>query len=196
MKKIFCAFLFLCLFITASQAQIRYGIKEGVNFTSLSGKNVGEVMDKNMSSFFIGPSVELFLLGPLGIEASLLYAQRDIKLKSDGKKYKRSYIEIPVNLKYRFNSLGLVTPYVTAGPYIDFKISGKDKFGEIKDGVNEQWKAKSFGAGLNLGAGVEMLRYLRVGVNYGLGLTDNYKASNGKYSVKENIFSLTAGVYF
>jgi len=162
MKKILSTFLFLCLFITASQAQIRYGIKGGASFTSLSGKNVGEVLDKNMTSFFIGPSAEIFLFAPLGLEASLLYAQRGLKLKSDDKKYKTSYIEIPVNLKYRFRSLGLVRPYITAGPYIDFKISGKDKFGEINDGVNEQWKAKSFGAGLNFGAGVEMLRHLRI----------------------------------
>lgn len=196
MKKILCALLFLCLFISVSQAQIRLGVKGGANFSSLSGKNLGDVMDKNMTSFFIGPTAEVFLLGPLGVEASLLYAQRGLKLKADDKKYKRSYIEIPVSLKYKFSSYGPIRPYVAAGPYIDFKISGKDNFGAINNDVDAQFKAKSFGAGLNFGAGVEVLSRLQVGLNYGLGLTENYKASNGKYAVKEHIFSITAGVFF
>ncbi|MDR2948084.1 MAG: PorT family protein [Prevotella sp.] len=196
MKKILTTFLFLCLFTLACQAQFRYGIKGGANFSNYTGDNIGDFMDKNMTLFFIGPSAEFFLIGPLGLEASLLYVQRGIKLKADDKKYKRSYIELPVNLKYRFASIGLARPYLVAGPYIDFKISGKDKFGDIKDNVDTQWKAKSFGAGINIGGGVELLRILQVGVNYGLGLTENYKASDGKYAVKENILSVTAGVYF
>lgn len=196
MKKFSCVFLFLLLFTTVSQAQIRFGVKGGANFSSLSGKNLGEVMDKNMTSFFIGPSAEIFPFSSLGVEASLLYAQRGIKLKADDKKYKQSFIEIPVNLKYKFSSYGLIRPYIAAGPYIDFKISGKDKFGSIKDDVNAQLKAKSFGAGINIGVGVEVLKKIQVGLNYSLGLTENYKASNGKYAAKERIFSLTAGVYF
>jgi hypothetical protein len=40
--------------------------------------------------------------------------------------------------------------------------------------VIDAYKAKSFGAGLNFGLGVELLGHLQVGANYKLGLTDDY----------------------
>ena len=46
--------------------------------------------------------------------------------------------------------------------------------GDIPGSVVDQVKAKNFSAGLNFGAGVELISHLQVGFNYGLGLTDNY----------------------
>ena len=45
---------------------------------------------------------------------------------------------------------------------------------DIPGSVADQVKAKNFSAGLNFGAGVELISHLQVGFNYGLGLTDNY----------------------
>lgn len=69
--------------------------------------------------------------------------------------------------------LPIVKAYLAAGPYIGFRVGG-DKFWDIPGSVADQVKAKNFSAGLNFGAGVELISHLQVGFNYGLGLTDNY----------------------
>ena len=57
-------------------------------------------------------------------------------------------------------------------------------------------KAKSFNAGLNLGAGVELIKHLQVGFNYALGLTDDYSASKFELNGKNRGWSITAAILF
>ena len=48
--------------------------------------------------------------------------------------------------------------------------------------VADQVKAKSFGAGVNVGAGVELVSHLQVGLQYSWGLTDNYSLERDSWS--------------
>lgn len=102
--------------------------------------------------------------------------------------------------------LPIVKAYLAAGPYIGFRVGG-DKFWDIPGSVADQVKAKNFSAGLNFGAGVELISHLQVGFNYGLGLTDNYSATgikpfssmaNDEYktSGKNRGWSITAAILF
>lgn len=197
MKKTF-VFLLLSVFVvTASQAQVRFGVKGGLNLSGVSVDD-GNVLDKNVTGFHIGPSLEALINNTFGLDVSLLYSQKGIKFK-DGKNTntsKTGYAEIPVNLKYLFTVSDNIKPYALAGPYINFKISGDDNIGTSYDNVSEQWKAKSFGAGLNFGAGVQFFNFLQLGVNYGFSMTDNYKQSDGSYSAKDKTWSLAAAVFF
>ena len=83
MKKIFTTLLVaaaLMIGITA-KAQVKFGVKGGVNVTSMSFNN--SVFDaSNRTGFFIGPTVKIQLpLVGLGIDASALYDQREAKVK-------------------------------------------------------------------------------------------------------------------
>ena len=98
---------------------------------------------------------------------------------------------MPVNLKWKFG-LPIIKAYVAAGPYVGFRVGG-DK---IWDVVGDQLEAKSFSAGLNFGAGVELVKHLQVGINYGLGLTDNYSAKKIDLKGKNRGWSITAAVLF
>ena len=63
----------------------------------------------------------------------------------------------------------------------------------------DQVKAKNFSAGLNFGAGVELISHLQVGFNYGLGLTDNYsieKVNLSDGAGKNRGWSITAAILF
>lgn len=195
MKKILFLIVIAGLFSITAQAQIRFGVKGGVNISGVSGDNISDFVDNNVTGFHIGPTIEWLVNGQIGAEGSVLYSEKGIKFKGDDT-HRTGYIEVPVSLKYRFPLEGAVKPYLSAGPYISFRVSGDDTFGAIRDGIEDQWKAKSFGAGLNFGAGVELFKFVQVGANYGLGLSDNYKLSDGNYSVKERVWSITTGVYF
>ena len=83
-------------------------------------------------------------------------------------------------------------------PYIGFRVGG-DKFWDIPGSVADQVKAKNFSAGLNFGAGVELISHLQVGFNYGLGLTDNYsieKVNLSDGAGKNRGWSITAAILF
>lgn len=161
-----------------AEAQIKFGVKGGVNVSKASiSKEV--LATKNVTGFNIGPMVEFRLpIVGVGMDAAILYSQKGFKAQ-DGvvdKSMKTDYLEVPVNFKWKIG-IPLAKFYLAAGPYINFRVAG-DKIWEIPGSMGDQLKSKSFGAGLNFGAGVELLSHLQLGFNYGLGLTDDYKTLN------------------
>lgn len=195
-KSLFVLFAFLFI-VFSSQSQIRFGIQGGANLSGVT-TNDGNIIDKNVTGYRIGPSIEWLVNGGFGIEGAILYSQKGIKFKNGVNitKNKNGYLDIPIHLKCRINASETLKPYLLAGPYISFKISGDDSFNSTIDRIEQEWRSKGFGAGVNFGAGVEVFGFLQVGANYGVGLTDNYKQSDGTYSTKERTWSATATIYF
>ena len=153
--------------ITA-QAQFKYGLKAGVNISKADFDT--KVIDsnvENLTGFQVGPTIEFMvpIIG-IGFDASLLYSQQGFKVKGE-ESYKTNTLDIPVNLKYKISALDVVGAYLAAGPYASFNLS---------DNFKNSLEAKTFGAGLNFGLGVELLGRLQIGANYKLGLTDDYSS--------------------
>ena len=198
MKKIVGLILLavMALIAVPAKSQIKFGIKGGLNISSVHF-NKDLVGKDNVTGFNIGPMVEVMapIMG-VGFDAAILYSQKGIGVKSE-KDIKNDYIDVPVNLKWKFG-LPIVKAYLAAGPYIGFRVGG-DKFWDIPGSVADQVKAKNFSAGLNFGAGVELISHLQVGFNYGLGLTDNYsieKVNLSDGAGKNRGWSITAAILF
>ena len=188
---------------TAGYSQIRLGLRGevGLNKASFS-KDAIEV--ENLNSFKLGPTVEVMLpMMDFGVEASLLYNNDRMNVAHlsagearDEISITNHYIDIPVNLKYKFGLILPIKIYAAAGPYARVHVGGDDiKFSDVTDDI----KAKAFEAGINLGLGVEIIKRLAVGVNYGMQLTDNYSADKPVWSDalnnKKNTWSIQATVY-
>jgi hypothetical protein len=154
-----------------TQAQVKFGLKAGVNLSkasiesSFSETVASNLAVENLTGFQVGPMVEFTvpILG-IGFDVAALYSQEGFKLKGVEKAYKTNNLLVPVNLKYKLTFLDVVGAYVTAGPYAKFNF----------DDIKSQYESKTFGAGLNFGLGVELLGHLQVGVNYQLGLTEDF----------------------
>jgi hypothetical protein len=195
MKKVLFAIAIFSLVTFSAQAQLRYGLKGGLNISSLSGD--GDDMLKSATGFYVGPTVELSIpIVGLGVEGSVLYSQKGLKSKgAGGVDEKFSYIDVPVSLKYKILDLPglnkLVTPFIDAGPYASFKISGDSP--DIES-AGEQVKTKSFGAGLNFGIGAELLGKVQLRAGYQLGLTDN--VGGGDVSLKDRTWQVGASILF
>lgn len=188
-----CAMAFLAVVIPA-QAQLRFGVKGGLNITSVHFDS-DLLKSDNVTGFHIGPMIEatMPLLG-FGFDAALLYSQKGMESSSSGVKttMKTSYIDVPVNLKWKFG-LPIVKAYLAAGPYASFRVGG-DKIWNV---LSDQLETKSFGAGLNFGAGVEVFNHLQVGFNYELGLTDNFSAEKLDLSSNKNRgWTISAAILF
>ena len=196
MKKcVYLIALFSVIYVSSAQAQLSFGVKAGVNVNKIS-LNKSDFSTDNLTGFQVGPMLEWMFLGNLGIETGVFYSQRGIKIDSfqDIKISKNvGYLDVPVNLKMMIGLSDAFSPYLSAGPYVSFNLSDSK--------INEQWKAKSFAAGINLGAGVRLLKFLQVGVNYGMGLTNDYNATldttlGDLIKAQSNTWSVTAGIYF
>lgn len=191
MKKFTVLVLLMALAAMPMNAKVKFGVKGGLNISSVHFNS--DIIDSdNITGFQIGPMIETTLpLVGVGVDAAILYSQKGWKLKDSDENLKSNYLDVPVNLKWKFG-LPAVKGYLAAGPYIGFLLGGDD----FLDGLLGQVKEKTFSAGLNFGAGVELVSHLQVGINYGLGLTDNYSISKYDVGSKNRGWSITAAYLF
>jgi len=198
-KKWFLPVLITLLTLATSMvhAQFRFGIKGGANISTVSfSKDV--LNSENVTGFHVGPLFEFLSDIGTGIDLAILYSQKGFYANDDS--FVSDYIEIPLNLKTKIN-LPVIAPYFAAGPYVNFLVGG-DKEKSIKEfirNVDGQIKAKSFGAGLNFTAGIELLKRIQVGLTYNWGLTDNYSTREGNlndFKGKPHTWMISATLMF
>lgn len=169
-----------------ASAQIKFGLKGGVNVTDMSLNS--SVFDaSNRTGFFVGPTIKVQLpLVGLGIDASALYDQREAKIKvgdATTKETLRSQaINIPINLRYGWGLSSMANIFLFAGPQFGFNVGDKDQ----KITESSTWSVKNSNFSLNFGAGVTLLSHLQ--------LTANYNVVCGKTSdatIREGLEQLT-----
>lgn len=188
MKKIFMLLVMIVTMTAANNAsaQIKFGLKGGVNVTDMSLNS--SVFDaSNRTGFFVGPTIKVQLpLVGLGIDASALYDQREAKIKVGNTTTKETLrsqaINIPINLRYGWGLSSMANIFLFAGPQFGFNVGDKDQ----KITENSTWSVKNSNFSLNFGAGVTLLNHLQ--------LTANYNVVCGKTSdatIKEGFEQLT-----
>lgn len=159
--------------VNTASAQVRFGLKGGFDVAS-NRINKDILNTSNRLGFQIGGTLEV--MAPIvgwGAELSALYGHQSFDNKDANYTLSNyNYLRVPLNLKKKFSVVGLFGIFIQAGPYVEFKLSGAD-FEEVGNPGN-QWESKSFGAGINAGAGVELLNHLEVGMYYRKALTSNY----------------------
>ena len=168
----------LLLMAMPADAQIRFGVKGGVNLTQVE-TNLKAIKD-NSTGYFIGPMIEATIPGiGLGVDGAIMYAQRGKdELKMEG-------IEVPLNLKLTIGAGSSLSIFLAAGP--DFFLNLKDiDLGAI-DATIDGYKAKEKKAqvGLNLGGGVKLMQHLQLGLNYMIPLGDSFSFKKAADAVGE-----------
>lgn len=168
MKKIFMLLAMIVTMTTANNAsaQIKFGLKGGVNVTDMSLNS--SVFDaSNRTGFFVGPTIKVQLpLVGLGIDASALYDQREAKIKVGNTTTKETLrsqaINIPINLRYGWGLSSMANIFLFAGPQFGFNVGDKDQ----KITESSTWSVKNSNFSLNFGAGVTLLSHLQLTANY------------------------------
>ena len=165
MKKIFTLVVLLATMTVAVQAQVKFGVKGGLNITSM--KLDKSVADKsNQAGFFIGPTVKFTLpVVGLGIDAAALYDQRSAKVLDET--LKQQSIQIPINLRYGIGLGSTASIYIFAGPQFGFAIG--DKVTELANDAAD-WRLKDSNLSANVGLGLMLLNHLQVSANYNIAL--------------------------
>lgn len=204
MKRVFTALMFAVALITAvpSQAQVKFGLKGGLNVTSMSLSS--DVIDKsNQTGFFVGPTIKVTLpIVGLGIDASALYDQRDAKLKDDDASEKVSLrsINVPINVRYGIGLGSMASIYLAAGPQFGFNVGDKNVFSDVE----ESFELKKSNFSINVGFGLSLMSKFEIGATYNIacGKTGEFNvidaASKQIFSKgsRMNAWQVSAAYYF
>ena len=188
MKKFFTLVVLLAAMTVAVQAQVKFGVKGGLNLTTM--KFDKDVANKsNQTGFFIGPTLNVTLpIVGLGIDASALYDQRSAKIDGAEETLKQQSLQIPINLRYGFGLGNTASFYIFAGPQFGFNIG--DKTTNLLNNALE-WRLKDSNLSANLGVGLMLLNHLQVSANYNvaLGTTGETNVVNSTLSTAGNILT-------
>ena len=176
MKKIIATLMFAVALMTAgtADAQVKFGLKGGLNVTSMSFNS--SVLDaSNRTGFFVGPTVKIQLpLVGLGLDASALYDQREAKVSvadsytgntnTTEKTLRSKAINIPINLRYGWGLGSMANVFLFAGPQFGFNVGKKNQ--ELTE--NTSWSVKNSNFSVNVGAGFTVLSHLQLSANYNI----------------------------
>lgn len=180
-KRILVALAVIILGCGVASAQFKYGVKAGMLVNNLNFKG-GQYGDKysffdNSCGWTAGVMTE-FTVPVIGLtfDAGLMYARMNNVVedenvnKGDGDIYGKNFLEIPINLKYKFNIpavASIIKPYFYTGPNIAFRLDKKVKTTEMESNVCQvAW---------NIGLGVELINHLQVSASYGFGINNVVK---------------------
>ena len=125
MKKVltFMVRLASLLFVQQANAQVKFGLKGGLNVTNMSfSKDVFDASNK--TGFFVGPMVKITLpVVGLSFDAAALYDQKEADVKYQGgdnsyfkENVKQKSLNIPVNVRYGWGLSSVANIFLFAGP--------------------------------------------------------------------------------
>ena len=160
------------LTVLPAQAQLKFGVKGGLNITSLSlSKDI--VNSDNRTGFFIGPMAEFTLpIVGLGVDAAVLYSQSRAQMNNgnDAIADNLKSLEVPINLKWTFGLGSLASGFIAAGPQFGWNV-GNSTFNVGNSTFYEEViQLKNNFTTFNVGVGAKFLRHFQAGVNYNFSL--------------------------
>ena len=170
MKKVLVLLFAAVALSLPAQAQVKFGLKAGLNLTSISGSGTLSDNLKNKEGFFVGPTVKIGLpVTGLSLDGSLLYDQRSgkVEIANAESTIKSQSLQVPINVRYGVGLGSVANLFAFAGPQFGFNLGDKTK--EIFNNA-ANWTLKSSNLSANVGVGATVLNHLQVTVNYNFAL--------------------------
>ena len=195
--------------MTHDEGRTTFGVRGGVNFYTITGKNEGGTkLDNNIKTGFnVGVNAEVPLGSGSYLQPGVLYSQKGADF-TNSNSLKLTYIEIPVNYIYK-PVLGNGRMLLGFGPYVGFGLGGKLKnsndeetdveFTKTYDAAIAKPQYKGIDYGANLLAGYELAKNISFQINAQLGLAEltpkNYPSA-GKTKQNNTGFGVSVGYRF
>ena len=177
MKKLVGVLMMALLMISPANAQVRLGIKGGMNLSKLTfDKDV--VSSNNRAGFFVGPIfyVDLPFLPGFGFDLAAIYDRKGTTMTAviDDQKYEKKgyvqFLDVPIDINYKISFTRGFSIYGSTGPQFSFNLK-QDDFKTIVD-QRANYKIKDSNFSWNVGFGMEIIRHFRLGYNYNIALGD------------------------
>lgn len=174
MRKIIATLLLVLGLTISASAQVKLGVKGGLNVSSLKLSNDMWSTD-NKAGFFFGPMLKVTVpLVGLSFDVAALYDQKQAKMHysndaiggdlSKETTIKQQYIDIPINVRYGVGLSTVANVFVFAGPQWGINVGDKD----FKWNSTSSYSLKKATFSVNVGAGITLLKHLQASVNYNI----------------------------
>lgn len=188
--------VFLALPMTA---QVRFGVRGGITLGEMRFQD--NFIDSDNRIGYTGGllmDLNIPILG-IGAEVSAMYTHRNDRLSNNNYNFKRHYIEIPVYLRYQFSLpavKSIVAPYIFTGPSFSILFN--------EDAPTSYKNSKTY-LSLDVGAGVDLFKHLRLSASYDIGLSkaakyfdDRFEGvfEGGNIQGKDNHWTINAAYIF
>ncbi|MFS4473023.1 porin family protein [Chryseobacterium sp. T20] len=147
---------------TASASPVRFGVKAGLNISTLSDNDFN-----SKAGFYGGVFANIPVAQDFSFQPEVMYSGMGAKFKADSDaKANLDYISVPLMLQYN----ALPNLYLEAGPQFSFLVNSKLKYKSNSTDAKDVFKSFDFGIGL--GAGYYFTQNIGVTARYVAGLTD------------------------
>ncbi len=215
-KKVILTLLVAILGMGAANAQLRFGIKAGVNLNHLHLSSVKDNWVDNNKAGFTGGLMTEFQVPVIGLcfDLSAMYthmsssvvtkptysSQSDQIGGGEVTGLAKNFLEIPINIKYKIGLpvvSRIITPFIFTGPSFAIRLDKNKKDADIQTkGTQAVW---------NVGIGVELIRHLQIQGGYGFGINNVVKTVNklgadthgvGFDKLRNNYWTITAAWLF
>jgi hypothetical protein len=165
-KLLFVAFSIAC--ISCSAQNLSFNVRGGINLSDMT-----KVNDSDMKvGFQAGAGLDYAFTNNLSLQPALMIIQRGVK-ESDIT-VKPLYLELPIDLAYKFDLQNNMKFFVNAGPYFAYGLSGTAKEGGLSvDLFGDKTGAldwNRFDAGVGIGCGLEFTKFI-ISLKQEFGLT-------------------------
>lgn len=204
-KKVILTLLVAILGMGAANAQLRFGVKAGVNLNHLHLSGVKENLVDNNKAGFTGGLMTEFQVPVIGLcfDLSAMYTHMSSQINESNQEVTglaKNFLEIPINIKYKFGLpvvSNVFTPFIFTGPSFALRLDKNKKENDIQTkGTQAVW---------NVGIGFELVRHLQIQGGYGFGINNVVKTVNklgadthgvGFDKLRNNYWTITAAWLF
>ena len=177
------------------QAQVRFGVKGGLNFAHVSTNTPAiSDYDKVLPTFHLGLITDVSANDHFSFQPQVIIQGKGTKIKYDSEDTLYRFISLDIPLNLLFKSEGF---FIGGGPNLGFNLDANYKQNGsrtdigIGSGENE---FKRFDFGLHFMAGYESEAGFLIGVNYLRGVTNLRNAA--KHDWRNHVFSVSVGYLF
>ncbi len=180
MKRIYA--LVCCLLIAGSvfaETKPRFGVIGGLTTTSTKFSTaIADIKGGSFNQFHVGICYNQPLILGFAIQPGLEYNVKGVQFSQlEGIKdinFKTGYLELPVQVQWGLDLLGVLRPYVFAEPFIGFALNNTANSANISAKGWDYLKSR-FEGGLGVGAGIDIFRHVQVSFRYFWNLGEIYK---------------------
>lgn len=194
MKKLL-LFVFVAVFsatVSAQSKMFTWGVEGGMNFNSLSFSS--DLFESgNRLGFFVGPKlkVKVPLVG-LGVDGAVLYSLNTTAVSNRTESL--SFLEIPLNLRYSFSLVEVLSIYLATGPQFNYCMSSDDTMRGLY-GSNYSAVSRSTW-GWNVGGGIELFKHLQIGVTYTIPISNSSSLEFKDVNFKQKTAKVRLAYFF
>lgn len=228
MKKGISSFLMILLVsaATVSFAQVKFGVRAGLNLANMTVKDLGDATQKMNTTFLVGVNAEFSVNENLSFESGLLLSGKGTKIEysesdegitiSGTASISPIYLEVPINALYKINlENGKILLF--AGPYLGYGITGKTKSEYTASGLPSGYTLSDLGFddtsedikfGTSDDSDMKAIDYglnigagfeinnLQIRAQYGLGLNNLDPQSDSDFDMKNKVIGISIGYMF